>query len=171
MLVCFRAPISGVTRPKKPGHCPDIYAALPLALRPTRANWHQSVQIHTTWCTQSLFKGGNHHKRVWWNETNHKLYILPPPYIKGIKTQVHSEQLGQAKLIHSLSSSAHMHIQEQSKIFIIHYSSFNNHFPDSVYVWAVFTAKITEWETNGISLRIIQNYQQAFRSLRKCALQ
>ena len=32
-----------------------------------------------------------------------------------------------------------MCFQEQSKIFIIHYSSLNNHFPGSVYVLAVFT--------------------------------
>ena len=41
--------------------------------------------------------------------------------------------LDQAKLIHILSSPL-MCFYKQSNIFLIHYSSLNNHFPDSVYV-------------------------------------
>jgi len=53
---------------------------------------------------------------------------------------------------------------------------FNNHFLGSVYVWAVFTAEITVWGTNGMIQfnliqfdLIIQNRQQAFRSFYKAS--
>ena len=53
----------------------------------------------------------------------------------------------QAKLIHSLSSPPACVLRNRAKTFIIHCSSLNNHFPDSVYVWVAFTAKIMVWGT------------------------
>ena len=73
--------------------------------------------------------------------------------------------LGQAKLIHSLSSSPAC-VFEKTKFFIIHYSSLNNHFPDSVYVLAVFTPKITEWGTNGMMVYPLQSSKIVSKLLR-----
>ena len=62
-----------------------------------------------------------------------------------------------------------MHFQEQSNIFLIHYSSYNNHmvtFSDSFYVWAIYTTKIMVWGANARiihplkSLKIVNKFQE-----------
>jgi len=41
--------------------------------------------------------------------------------------------------------------------FIIHYTSLNNHFPDSVYAQAIFTAQITVWRINGMMINPLES--------------
>ena len=62
----------------------------------------------------------------------------------------------------------------QSKIFIIQCSSLYNHFSDSAYVWAAFTAKIMVLGTNEMmvypleSFKLSASFQEFLQSLREC---
>ena len=70
---------------------------------------------------------------------------------------------GQAKLTHSLSSPPAGVFRNRAKFHNLLFLTWQS-FPILGLCLSSFTAKIMVWGTNGKSLRIIQNCQQAFRN-------
>ena len=76
---------------------------------------------------------------------------VPPPWNKADQYSLIKAFVCKAKQSWFTVYRSHPHVFLGTEHnFIIHYSSLYNHFPASIYVWAVFTAKITVWRINGM---------------------